>query len=99
MGTKRRLAVSLKLPAAVSRSVWNGHWHLSNAKGHFRSDLGSRESMNAGNERENSIGDKPPGLEVEYNHDLNVSERFVAAYPSLRKALKDEPLLQLFDSY
>jgi hypothetical protein len=39
---------------------------------------------------------EPAGLRAEYNHDLNVSEEFLAAYPSIRKALKDERLLERF---
>jgi len=41
-------------------------------------------------------GTKPAGLEIEYNHDLDVSEPFLSAYPSIRLALKDQRLLDAF---
>jgi len=38
----------------------------------------------------------PVGLEIEYNHDLDVAEEFLAVYPSIREALKDQRLLKKF---
>lgn len=56
--------------------------------------------MSAGS-GEPSIGvrESPPGLDIEYNHDLNVSEDFLRCYPAIRKALNDERLLERFDYY
>lgn len=42
---------------------------------------------------------EPPGLKIEYNHDLDVSEAFLAAYPSIREGLKDERLLETFNYF
>ena len=44
-------------------------------------------------------GTKPAGLEVEYNHDLDVSEAFLSAYESIREALKDQRLLDAFNYF
>ncbi|MBV9762061.1 MAG: hypothetical protein JO340_15970 [Acidobacteriaceae bacterium] len=41
----------------------------------------------------------PPGLKLEYNHDLDVSEDFLRAYTLIRKALKDERLIRAFRYY
>src|SRR6266478_5611188 len=41
-------------------------------------------------------GTKPAGLNVEYNHDLDVSEAFLCAYPSIREALRGQRLLKEF---
>jgi hypothetical protein len=40
-----------------------------------------------------------PGLALEYNHDLNVSEEFLASYPLIRDLLKDRRLLEEFHSF
>src|ERR1043165_337697 len=37
-----------------------------------------------------------PGLKVEYNHDLDVSDGFLATYQPIREALRDERLLETF---
>ena len=43
--------------------------------------------------------DTPPGLKLEYNHDLDVSEDFLCAHAPIRKALKDERLIRAFTYY
>jgi len=44
--------------------------------------------------------DQPaPGLGIEYNHDLNVSEEFLAYNAVIRDALKDQRLLDMFTQY
>jgi hypothetical protein len=40
-----------------------------------------------------------PGMALEYNHDLNVSEAFLAGYPLIRDLLKDQRLLEEFNSF
>ncbi len=44
-------------------------------------------------------GEKRAGLNMEYNHDLDVSEGFLCAYPGIRAALKDARLLEAFQFY
>jgi len=41
----------------------------------------------------------PPGLYVEYNHDLNVSEAFLQNYAPVQEALRDQRLLAQFKYY
>jgi hypothetical protein len=39
------------------------------------------------------------GMEFQYNHDLNVSEEFLANFGRIRHALKDRRLIEAFESY
>lgn len=40
-----------------------------------------------------------PGLQVEYNHDLDVSEGFLSSHALIEKALKDKRLIEAFNYY
>lgn len=40
-----------------------------------------------------------PGLRVEYNHDLNVSQGFLLSYAQIQDALQDERLMDAFKYY
>jgi len=46
-----------------------------------------------------SVRTQTPGLAPEYNHDLNVADAFLAGFPLIRTALKDQRLLNAFGSY
>src|SRR6266851_2349175 len=46
-----------------------------------------------------SVGAEPVGLHIAYNHDLDVSEAFLCAFPSIREALRDERLLERFNYF
>src|SRR5271157_3755110 len=43
--------------------------------------------------------DLPPGMRVEYNHDLDVSEGFLESCSPLQAALRDERLLRQFNLF
>src|SRR2546425_1215021 len=49
--------------------------------------------------RETQGASNPPGIEVKYNHDLNVSDQFLSSYPAIQGALKDERLVKGFKYY
>jgi hypothetical protein len=40
-----------------------------------------------------------PGMDIEYNHDLKVSEEFLAGYPTIRDLLKDDRLIGAFEYF
>jgi len=42
---------------------------------------------------------EPPGLIIEYNHDLDVSDDFLVTYEPIRNALKDDRLLKRFNYF
>ena len=44
-------------------------------------------------------GTQSPGMEIEFNHDLNLPDEFLNGYPMIRSLLKDDRLLNRFNDY
>jgi hypothetical protein len=55
--------------------------------------------MNRANANVGPAAAPSAGLEIEYNHDLDVAEPFLAVYPSIRDALRDPRLLERFQFF